>query len=226
MYKRKRVYGGSKASKKKYTGSVKAIKYLKGTGVSATGPFQTLRLKEELGTFFSNNSAYVGLGGVDTCAWLLNNIIAGTSYNGRHSPSVLNKSIEINFSLMPGIGQITNRTVRIMLVYDKQANGTVINPAFLLNTDLPWGFLEPPLADRFTILYTELFQVGIYGVGEPGYARNVYRKCSLQTTYEGEAGTIADIETGALYFIAMSTTAISGSTQPVFELSSKIRFMK
>lgn len=216
---RKRVYAPKTSSTKKKS-------YKKGSGVSATGAFQTFRKKEELGTVFANNNVNVGLPGTDTVGYLLNGMFAGTAYNQRSSPSILMKSVELNMGIYPGTSQTEHRVFRALLLYDKQPNGAAPTDSFILNTDLPWGFLEPGLNDRYTILYSELFGVGPTNNMCQPLTRNVYRKISLQTTFDGEAGTIADIETGSLYLFFIANSAVSGATQPLVRWSTKIRYMK
>lgn len=220
---RKRNYGGQR----KYVSTqTKKKTYKKGSGVSATGAFQTFRKRDELGTVFANNTVNVGLAGTDTIVYLLNATTAGSAYNQRSSPSILMKSVELNFGVYPGTSQVDHRVFRALILYDKQPNGAQPTDSFILNTDLAFGFIEPGLNDRFTILYSELFGVGPFDQQDKPEVRNVYRKLSLQSTYDGEAGNVGDIETGALYLVLMANNAVSGATQPVVRWSSKMRFVK
>jgi len=228
MFTRKRTYGGQyKVNKGRYEVAQRKKKsWKKGSGVSTTGAFQTFKLREELGTYFSNHTASIGALGTDPCFYLLNGLVAGTSYNARHSPQVLNKSLEMNFTIFPGATQTAYRAVRCILLYDKQANGAIPPATSIINTDTVWGFIEPGFTDRFTVLYNEIIDVGPIALTEKPTSRNIYRKLSLQTSYDGEAATIADIETGALHFMIFGSVALDSTTQPSFAMSAKLRFVK
>lgn len=127
---------------------------------------------------------------------LLNGLTQGTSGSNRIGREILMKSIDWFF-------QVTS-TQRYMLVYDSQANGTAINVSDLVQDTgdqySPYNFSN---RDRFHIIWDSLFDT------TPEIAtinRNRDFPLDLSTYYNsGNAGTIADITSGSLYFVCYSS---------------------
>lgn len=224
MLGRKRCYGGKR---KTYSSSKKKVWY-KGSALTATGPFQSRGKTEEYGTFNANGSGSVGLIGTDTIGYLLNGIVAGTAANSRIGEKVINKSIEINYWLIPGVTQTTFRNVRVMVIYNKLNNQSSAMPGAsdFINTDSTTGFIEPQVQQKFTVLYNKMHNIGPSANSERGVAENVYRKISLDSVYVANSGTLADISGGALIFCIFGDNALSGTTSPSFQMSSKLRYIK
>lgn len=136
---------------------------------------------------------------------------------------------------------------RIALVYDKQPRQAVpavadifalVDNTGALTTSQIGGFVNPSYRDRFVILMDKLWQ-------EPGWSdlsnltefhpvsatgRNMMikkyiRLRSLETLYNnGNTGTIADIQSGALLLYFISNAVAASGSPYIFSMYSRLRF--
>lgn len=113
---------------------------------------------------------------------------------------------------------------RVILVYDKQTNGSTPAVTDVLVSDNVNSLTNLNNRDRFTILMDKLINPSAYADPSPethgnGYVfssshdgRKWFRKLDLLTQYNaGTAGTAADIATGALWLIKMSSGSTGGN---------------
>lgn len=148
---------------------------------------------------FNYVSTWTGLT-INTWGYLLiNGLVPGTSGSQRIGREIFMTSIQgyiaVSQSQVPSIP-----STRMMLVYDKQANGSALTAADVLQdaTDRysPYNFSNRM---RFHVLYDSLFDT------TPEQAplnRFDYFPINLSTNYnDGISGTISDITTGSLYFM-------------------------
>lgn len=166
---------------------------------------------------------------------LLNGCQLGTSASTRVGRKICIKSIFMRGSLQKenpadGIGQ----TVRMMIVWDKQPNGAVISSI----TDLLVSASTDALnnlsnRDRFIVLMDKVRDInpsaGSYTGAAASFATQrvslkKYLNVKLDTIYnDGNAGTIADIATGALYLIVIGSVA-AGTSDVDTNFNVRIRY--
>jgi hypothetical protein len=119
-----------------------------------------------------------------------------------------------------------DQTHRYLLVFDKQANG--VAPAI---TDVLVSVSTVALPNlnnrlRFVILHDEL--KALNASAEPGsYWATGMRKlqCSLNVQFNsGDAGTVTDIQTGALYLITLGSM-VAGVTAGTFSGRTRVEYI-
>lgn len=119
-------------------------------------------------------------------------------------------------------------TIRVCVFYDNNPNGAAPAITDLLTQDLPYAMANLSNSDRFLILYDghPYEECGVQSLSGSG---NLFKKIlkwnpPLHTQFNtGSAGTIADIQTGALFITyAASTTAAQNTGS--FTYYSRLRF--
>ncbi len=103
--------------------------------------------------------------------------------------------------------------VRFVLVWDKDPNGALPAVTDVLETASTAAMTNMANKDRFVILHSEFKTIpsgnGGIATGQAGVILfEGYKKLNHKTTYNaGNAGTIADIQHGALYSLVLSDIA-------------------
>ena len=172
-----------------------------------------------------NTAIAVGGAGVATFGTgiLLNGLANGSDASTRIGRKVNMKSIYIRWSLLFGGGGIGGGAVRILVVYDKQANASApaITDILLAN-----DFTSPnnlSNRDRFVTLCDALTEnISINNMlSDTGV---INKSLNLETMFNaGSAGTIADITSGSVYMFIAQSGGIS-TTAPSFTYRSRIRY--
>uniref|UniRef100_UPI0040474672 hypothetical protein n=1 Tax=Aliarcobacter sp. TaxID=2321116 RepID=UPI0040474672 len=158
---------------------------------------------------------------------ILNLVVAGDDEANRTGNKVLMKSISTKLVVYPGSSQtVDNAFLRAMIIYDKAPNGGFPTQANLLTPSSVFGRTPTYYYDRFTKIWDEMIPVGDVSKNTGPQVFNIYKKLSLESVYSGSAGTIADIQTGGLYFIVLGNTATGTNAAPVIEASHRLRFQK
>lgn len=162
---------------------------------------------------------------------LINGIAPAAGVQGRVGEKIRLTQVIGNFVFAIAGGSIPGTTsapfVRLMLIYDKQPNGAgpVLNQLFALpgagNTFL--SPLNPAGVPRYQVLHDSFHILTVEG-GAANVSDNRYlhvsKKLRHQTKYnDGTAGTIADINTGSLYWLICSDV-----TSCVYKYSGLLRF--
>lgn len=163
---------------------------------------------------------------------LLNGVTDGVGNNVRIGTKIWLKSMLLRLSTFPnigGTGDPTGEMLRVMVIYDKQANGVAPTVANILNT----GAWDSPnnlaFRDRFTTLLDKTIDVqanayaGNTIVGGSVSARHImkFKPLALPVVFNGTGATIASISTGSIYLLCMSAF---GQDQG-FYFNSRIRFV-
>lgn len=162
---------------------------------------------------------------------LLNGTQHGTSNQQRIGEKITIKNIELNGVLTTNTTNVFSAYAKIMLVYDKQPNGSAFSLANLINTIggvyLPWSTRNSTYAARFVVLknfYINLTLQGSTSSNSPtekGIKR--YMKCNVPVQYNGgNVGDVTDITTGSLYAVFLSDK--SSTYAPSFSGSIRLRF--
>ena len=131
---------------------------------------------------------------------VLNDVAQGTTAITRLKRKILMKSVLVQGTLTNSSGQ-----GRILIVYDRQANGAAPAATDVLTSNTIMAIQNLDNRDRFIILadifpyaQDETLAAGNNGSGLRGImAYKRYIKCNLETIYGGNAGTIADINSGS-----------------------------
>lgn len=166
----------------------------------------------------------------------------GTDYTNRIGRKTLIRSIFIRGWVEPEIAAtapiITSAPAglyRMIIFVDNQPNGATPTVADLLNSATPSAMLNLDNRDRFRIFKDKTYThgpitsitaatVAQYGADNVTKNVKVYMKTSIETVFDStNGGTIADINSGALYMFWIGETAASVNDGNAF-LSTRIRF--
>lgn len=161
---------------------------------------------------------------------LLNGIARGDDIGERTGREVVMRSIQFNGVCAATDVTGAEATCRVVIVYDRQANAAAPTAAQVLVANNTYAPRNLENRRRFKILYDETFGVGdrITGVANPGadFAHYIrwYRKLNHPVTFNsGDAGTIADITSGSVYMLTVSTQG-AGATAGSIYYYCRIRF--
>jgi len=160
---------------------------------------------------------------------LLNGMAQGTTASTRIGRRINMKSVELRLR-MNTQATTSSTTVRYALVYDKQANA--VAPAFtdIYDSATPTALRNISNKARFWVLYDSGL-VNLSGASggtsqtdSTRQSLECYKKINLPVQYNaGVAGTVGDIQTGALYWVAIGDVA-SGTASAVSVGTARIRY--
>lgn len=174
-------------------------------------------------------------GNVSTTAQvtLLNGLALGNTGSTRIGRKVRFHTVEAKLVSQSDTTTAIN-FVRYAIVLDKQANGAA--PAFtdIYDAATPYALRNISNKERFFVLWDSGIKslvgpvTGTIATQQPtdSSARvdEVYKKWSFSTTFNaGNAGTVADIATNAIYFVAIGS-AVSGTGDSVVIGSIRLRY--
>ena len=156
---------------------------------------------------------------------LLNGMTRGDDISQRIGREVTLRSVQMTYQIGSKNNTGLDQYVRAMLVYDSQANG---GPTPLISDILSasntYAHRNLENRHRFKILYDRT--IALNASGEPGSRRvlKFYRRLNHPVTFNGNTGgTIADIQTGALYFAAISSNP-AGATDAFGLMQARVRY--
>lgn len=155
----------------------------------------------------------------------INLIRQGAAFYQRIGSKIVMKSISVDFNINAS-ATTPQVSVRSLIIYDRQPNG-----AFPATTDIfldnaggqTFGSgLNIANKSRFLILrdqYKEMdtAQGLVYHV-------KMFCKARLETEYKGDAGTIADIATGAVYLVVFKGTQTGAGNIVCQDINTRIRY--
>lgn len=168
---------------------------------------------------------------------LLNGCILGSDYNNRIGRKIVVRSLYIRGyvvcdpTVTAGVGSSPAQLARLIVFIDNQPNGTTPAVTDLLVSAHASSQLNLDNRDRFRVVADSTFPMGplVMLSTTTGYADqavkdvNCYKKLSLETIYNaGNAGTIGDIASGALYMLWVGTV-VAGSDCAA-SVSARVRF--
>lgn len=211
---RKRVYGGSKSKKsvKKYKRSSNNIIYksvgseLKAVDINNAGAPPVTTLLSNIGGIFS-----------------LNFIGTGTDIYQRIGRKICMKSIHLKARLVSSGAVAVNDMVRLMIVYDRQANATtgptagdlfqMTDPSGATSTTV-FDFKNPSNEDRFKVLWDESFSLPQNGVtmNDSVWKNNSRTYIDKYIKMDAEAHYVGGTNyptTGGLFFVTYGSNAIA-----------------
>ena len=174
---------------------------------------------------FVDNSATTSTNLATTwsAAILLNGLANGSDASTRIGRKVTMKSLLVRYVASLQAGSTQGSPVRILIIYDKQANAAAPGITEILLAD---DFRSPnnlSNRDRFVTL-ADTITDPIAVNGTFSVAGVIYKKFSLETMFnQGTAGTIGDITSGSVYMF-VSQTGTAGVAAPQVLWRSRIRY--
>jgi len=161
--------------------------------------------------------------GQNKCAYnsyLLNGIPNGTDFGARIGRKINLRWLRLRCTVMdqsPSITTISEHlgcTFRITLVYDKQVNGSMINPTGLFqNSTNMHSLLNLDNRHRFVILLDKTYTISpnLYAAHYNGNYDFAINLRSLPTVYSGTSALVTDVATGALFMVISNTRVLNGA---------------
>lgn len=184
---------------------------------------------------------------------LLNGLQIGDDFFNREGRKVVMVSSHLNGHIVPTEDATSTGPdyIRIMIVYDRQANGAVPSSITTILTGIDNAGTATTVAkspfnmtnsDRFQIVMDKRFSVGVGGsiTAAPGTAATAlgqylggaqdnkvsnYRKLFLETKYQSSSNpsVVADIASGSLYLVTLSEVTIADAPCK-FTFQHRLRF--
>jgi len=157
---------------------------------------------------------------VTSGAWgstVVNTMVQGTTASTRIGQSVKTVGIECRWTIITNSASTNPQFFRVVIFIDKQADGasptfTNVYPLSVIGARVD-GYIE-----EFTVLYDKV--VALSPNGSEACVESFIRTLTFHTTFVGNAGTIADIQTNALWIMWYSDQA---ANMPTF--SHKTRYI-
>lgn len=187
----------------------------------------------------SFGSVQVNTTGVFT---LLHNPTLGTDYTNRIGRKTLTKQIYIRGRVVTEASTqtaatavlTTSQQARCILFVDKQPNGAAPAVTDLLVTADPGSQLNLNNRDRFKIKADRTYEFdpysyttasGVASMSNQIKKVKIFKKSKLETIWNAtNGGTIADINSGALYLFWIGSNAAGTNTDANAQISARVRF--
>ena len=154
---------------------------------------------------------------------LLNGVAQGSDATARIGRKMVMKSLLLRWTWNLASTSTGGSPVRVMVVYDKQANATAPAITDVLVVDSFVGQNNLNNRDRFVVLCDYLSEpIGANGNTSVGGV--IYKRLNLETMFNsGSAGTIGDITSGSVYLFVSQTGGILVAN-PTFNWRARVRF--
>jgi len=160
---------------------------------------------------------------VFTAGLLLNGLQSGSTATDRIGRKITVKSVLVRWRATLATTSVGGSPIRIMVVYDKQANATAPAITDILLSD---GFTSQnnlSNRDRFVTI-SDFITEPLAAGGPTSIAGVIYKKLNLETQYNSNsAGTIGDISSGSIYMFIAQTGGITTTTCD-FAANVRIRY--
>lgn len=148
---------------------------------------------------------------------LLNSSQTGTDYTNRIGREIKMSSNYLRWNASAS----SNGHLRVMIIYDKQPNGSFPALSDLVVTGLANYSISPNNLnnkDRFITISDKVYTFNT--ASNPNYFVKKYKKLATNTTYSGTTTGIGSLATGALYLVLMATTDTIS-----FNYNNRVRFV-
>ena len=156
---------------------------------------------------------------------LLNGLVPGSGADQRIGRKVVLKSILFRWTTQLSSSSTLGGSVRIIIVYDKQANAVAAAPSDIFSTAGP-DFNSPnnlSNRDRFVTL-SDTITSPMSAQGDWAQCGVIYKRINLETMFNsGNAGTINDITTGSIYVYAAQSGSIGTAAVNLFA-TARVRY--
>lgn len=159
----------------------------------------------------------------------LNAMAQGTSQSTRVGNKISMTSIQMRLASANGATTTTPPIIRYMIIYDKQTNAAAPTIADILQAVGVLAPMNMGNRDRFVILMEDTWRPDntysdAAAVAEFTEYKQRYKRLHLDTIYNNtNGGTVADINSGGLFFIALSNIA-NGTAEPTMSLYARLRY--
>lgn len=131
---------------------------------------------------------------------LLNGCQRGTDVSNRVGREIMMTSVQISTQIRAAFASAVGTTIRLMLVYDRFPQGASFSGGELIEGAETFGLRVPDYRKRFKVLKDVWVDLNPDGASTMVKTVTFYLPIKKRTVYNtGSAGTIADIENGALY---------------------------
>lgn len=156
---------------------------------------------------FLNASTTPDTNGTVIC---LNTLSQGDGEANRTGDSILSKMIHVNMKISINAAA-SNSTVRVILFWYRQPAGATATVTLPLQAASNQSCYNHDTAKLYSVIYDKQYNLSISGQQERSLmiTRKFYQ---VHTTYNGNAGTSADIETNALWMLLISDEATDTPT--------------
>lgn len=221
-----RVTAGVKRQALAQLVSASAPRARSGRGISSSSVFQNVTRRPELKFLDLNTTALANIGGTGSIT-LLNGCAQGTDATQHIGRQITMKSLYWIFQGNIATTTTNGGSVRLVILYDKEAEGAAPTIAAAAQTD---AFNRDDILaqqnlnnrDRFVVLVDEIIEC-IGSAGPQGFMRKGYRKVALPVIFNASAAaTVAAINTGSVYAFCWQDGMVT--TAPVTNLQTRIRF--
>lgn len=195
-------------------------------GVYQRAGVQALRdlnfLRTRINTELHNiDAATLGANSTTTAAFLLlNGCQVGDTVATRTGQSIKMDRTDVRFFINADGTSIQN-IIRVMIVLDKDAKGTIFAAGDILTATVPTANLTVGSQMRFVILYDEIFALSANGNGCTSVCTKLGTNQHVMYN-TGNAGTIADINNNSLYLMHFSNQL---ANPPIISFESRCWFI-
>lgn len=160
---------------------------------------------------------------------LLNGTSTGTDYQLRIGRKIRVKSIQLRGYLRPtDPTTVVPQRWDLYVIYDKQSDGSAPTTTAFLENSTAVSFTNLNNRRRFMVLGHICGYLGSNGangaLAPGGEAIDWGAAVDLETIYNGTGGTIADIATGSIYLLSISSTTSGTGTGFTTDMVGRVRF--
>lgn len=135
-------------------------------------------------------------------------VAQGNGESQRIGRKITIRDINVRYTLrmFPSVSAFAGNVIRIMIVQDRQTNGTEFAPGDLLEDNDLHSFRNLANSGRFKVLWTTTIDLSATaGVSDTGYAANaksviVNLKVNIPMEYDGVSGAIGTVRSNNIYF--------------------------
>lgn len=214
---------GSKVSSKAYSGTTQQAIRVGGWSNPSRMGSRELKFKDTYNGAQALTFASATFSLAPGATQLLNGLVPGSAADQRIGRKITMKSLYFRYAVTMNPTSTGGSPVRILIVYDKQANATAPAVTDILTSDLFIALNNLSNRDRFVTL-CDIMTEPIATGNNYSVAGQVYKKISFETMYNaGTAGTIGDITSGSVYVMAAHNGAI-GTANASITWYSRIRY--
>lgn len=149
----------------------------------------------------------------------LNAIGQGDDKDDRNGNSIKNKSLLVRMRAEQN-SSATNTSLRVLFIRDKQVNGSTPLVTDVLQAANPLSSLNTDYGKRFVVLADSLFSLSSNGT--TCSHRKIFKKLGFHTEFGGTGNSVADINSGAIWMLAVSDEA---TNTPTLFYNTKVRYL-
>lgn len=182
------------------------------------------KLGPELKNIDETNTVALTAGSLQfSAAQDLNIISQGATAETRIGRKIVMTSLEIRWTWSLAIGAVGGSPLRILVVYDKQANAAAPAITDILATNSFLGLMNLANSERFVILVSQILEPISTG-NNISVGGTIYRSMRLETVFnDTNGGTIGDIQTGSVTMWFAQDGQVT-TANPTVGYNTRVRF--